>query len=90
MIHGPSEEPGHALTKASAHLTALRNETFSSEDAFGIGRTENIDVVYTLLIHDDRYSAPSLYLLTVTDDDHAGALAQARLVESPHHQGVEL
>ena len=47
-------------------------------------------MVYTLLIHDDRYSAPSLYLLTVEDDENAGDLAQARLGESHHHQGAEL
>jgi hypothetical protein len=47
-------------------------------------------MVYTLLIHDDRYSAPSLYLLTVDSDPQASALAHARLTESDHHRGVEL
>ncbi len=47
-------------------------------------------MVYTLLIHDDRYTAPSLYLLTVSDDEDASALAHARLNESPRHRGVEL
>jgi hypothetical protein len=47
-------------------------------------------MVYTLLIHDDRYSAPSLYLLTIDNDGDAIATAQARLAESHHHHGVEL
>lgn len=47
-------------------------------------------MVYTLLIHDDRYSAPSLYLLTVDDDSRASELAHTRLTESHHHHGVEL
>jgi hypothetical protein len=47
-------------------------------------------LVYTLLIHDDRYSAPSLYLLAVEDDARAAELARARLGESDHHHGVEL
>lgn len=47
-------------------------------------------MVYTLLIHDDRYTAPSLYLLTETDDAVALEAARTRLAESGHHRGFEL
>jgi hypothetical protein len=45
---------------------------------------------YTLYIHDDRYSVPSLDAVTVRDDERAREIGQNRLVVSPHYHLVEV
>jgi hypothetical protein len=45
---------------------------------------------FEVYIDDDRYSVPSLYLITAPSDARARALAEELLVSSDHHQGVEL
>jgi len=45
---------------------------------------------FEVYIDDDRYSVPSLYLITAQTDARARAVAEELLVSSDHHQGVEL
>lgn len=45
---------------------------------------------YTLYIHDDRYSVPSLDAVTVRDDERALEIGQSRLMVSPHYRAVEV
>ena len=45
---------------------------------------------YTLYIHDDRYSVPSLDAVIVRDDDRARAIGRNRLAFSPHYHLVEV
>jgi len=45
---------------------------------------------YTFLIHDDRYSVPTLRLQAHRDDDDAIRHGQAMIAESPHHLRVEI
>jgi hypothetical protein len=45
---------------------------------------------YTLYIHDDRYSVPSLDAVTVSGDARAREIAQGRLAASPHYRAVEI
>jgi hypothetical protein len=45
---------------------------------------------YTLYIHDDRYSVPSLDAVTVRDDERACEVAANRLTVSPHYQLIEV
>jgi hypothetical protein len=41
-------------------------------------------------MHDTRYSAPNLDMVTASDDARARELASARLASSPHHLMVEV
>ncbi len=45
---------------------------------------------YTLYIHDDRYSVPSLDAVTVRDDERAREVGANRLTVSPHYQLIEV
>jgi hypothetical protein len=45
---------------------------------------------YTLYIHDDRYSVPSLDAVTVRDDQRAREIGASRLTASPHYQRIEV
>jgi hypothetical protein len=45
---------------------------------------------YEIFIDDDRYSVPSLYLITATDSARARAIAERLWQDSKHHRGVEL
>lgn len=45
---------------------------------------------FEIFVHDDRYSVPTLQLVTAADDTSAVAAAESLLHASPHHRGVEL
>ena len=45
---------------------------------------------FEIFIDDDRYSVPSLYLITANGEARARAKAEEILRASDHHQGVEL
>jgi hypothetical protein len=45
---------------------------------------------FEVYIDDDRYTVPSLYLITAQSDASARAKAEELLASSEHHQGVEL
>jgi hypothetical protein len=45
---------------------------------------------YELFVHDDRYSVPTLHLITVADATIAQLTAEALLRANAHHLGVEL
>jgi hypothetical protein len=45
---------------------------------------------YQVYVDDDRYSVPSLYLITANSEARARAMAEELLTGSDHHQGVEL
>ena len=45
---------------------------------------------FEVYIDDDRYSVPSLYLITAPTDAKARLAAEELLHGSDHHQGVEL
>lgn len=45
---------------------------------------------FEVYVDDDRYSVPSLYLITAQNDARARALAEEMWRSSEHHQGVEL
>jgi hypothetical protein len=45
---------------------------------------------FEVFIDDDRYSVPSLYLITANSEARARAKAEELLRASDHHQGVEL
>lgn len=45
---------------------------------------------FEVFIDDDRYSVPSLYLITARNVARARAKAEELLHASDHHQGVEL
>jgi hypothetical protein len=46
--------------------------------------------IYTLYVHDDRYSVPSLDAANVADDELALKIARGRLVASPHYRAIEI
>lgn len=45
---------------------------------------------FELFVHDDRYSVPTLHLVSVAAEAMARGAAEALLRSSPHHLGVEL
>lgn len=45
---------------------------------------------YEVFVHDDRYSVPTLHLISAADLGDARRAADALLCASPHHLGVEL
>jgi hypothetical protein len=45
---------------------------------------------FEIFIDDDRYSVPSLYLISVVDHERARLHAERLLYESAHHRGVEV
>jgi hypothetical protein len=45
---------------------------------------------FEVFIDDDRYSVPSLYLITAHSEARARAKAEELLHASDHHQGIEL
>jgi hypothetical protein len=45
---------------------------------------------FNLVIHDARYSLPTLELATARDRNGARRLARERLEASPHHLGVQV
>jgi len=46
--------------------------------------------IYTLFIHDDRYSVPSLDAVSAIDDRSAQTIASARLDGSTHYHAIEI
>jgi len=46
--------------------------------------------VYTLYIEDDRYSVPTIDILSADTDAEAMTLAAERLASSPHYLSVEV
>jgi hypothetical protein len=51
---------------------------------------EPVMIDFEIYIDDDRYSVPSLYLITAANEAWARVLANKALHDSKHHQGVEL
>ena len=45
---------------------------------------------FEIYVDDDRYSVPSLYLITARSDVRATVVAEELWRSSEHHQGVEL
>ncbi|MDO9472721.1 MAG: hypothetical protein Q7J28_06660 [Caulobacter sp.] len=45
---------------------------------------------FSFYIHDQRYSVPTLQIVTVRDEERARELAQQRLYEGEHHLAVEV
>jgi hypothetical protein len=45
---------------------------------------------FEIYIDDERYSAPSLYLVSAANEARARTLAEQLLNASEHHRGVEL
>ena len=45
---------------------------------------------YTLFVHDDRYSVPTFYIVSVADEGRALELADEKLRSSPHYLRVEV
>jgi hypothetical protein len=45
---------------------------------------------FEVFIDDDRYSVPSLYLITANSEARARAKAEELLRASDHHHGIEL
>jgi hypothetical protein len=46
--------------------------------------------IFEIYVDDDRYSVPSLYLITVQTVERARAMADGMLRDSEHHLGVEV
>jgi len=47
-------------------------------------------LTFEIFVHDDRYSVPTLHLVTVISEAVARDVAEAMLRANPHHLGVEL
>jgi len=47
-------------------------------------------LTFELFIHDERYSVPTLRLISANGEAEARTIAEAVLGEGPHHLGVEL
>lgn len=47
-------------------------------------------ITFEAFIHDDRYTVPTLHLVSAEDEAGARSAADALLRASPHHLGVEL
>jgi hypothetical protein len=45
---------------------------------------------FTLYVHDDRYSAPTLVSASASDSDRAREIATRELNESEHHFAVDV
>jgi hypothetical protein len=45
---------------------------------------------FSFYIHDQRYSVPTLQIVTVRDEERARELAQQRLAEGEHHLAIEV
>lgn len=45
---------------------------------------------FEAFVHDDRYTVPTLHLVSASDEESARSLADELLRASPHHVGVEL
>lgn len=45
---------------------------------------------YTLFVHDDRYSVPTFYMISVANDERALELADEKLRSSAHYRQVEV
>jgi hypothetical protein len=46
--------------------------------------------IFEIYVHDDRYSVPTLHLLSTESEADARRVADALLDENAHHLGVEL
>jgi hypothetical protein len=44
--------------------------------------------LYTIYIEDDRYSVPTIDILTAADDEQACVQASQRLATSPHYRSI--
>jgi hypothetical protein len=47
-------------------------------------------ITFELFVHDDRYSVPTLHLVSCAGETAARIAAEALLGASPHHLGVEV
>jgi hypothetical protein len=47
-------------------------------------------LTFELYIDDDRYSVPTLHLVSAADQAAALAIARRLVAESPHHLGAEI
>ena len=45
---------------------------------------------FTMYVHDDRYSVPTLVMVAALNEARAKEFAQNKLDESPHHRAVEV
>lgn len=55
------------------------------------GEAIGVDVRdFTFAIYDERYTAPTLLLVSVTDEKRACEMAKERLERSPFHLAVEV
>jgi hypothetical protein len=45
---------------------------------------------YSIYIHDDRYSVPTLLFITADADERVRELATQRLAESAHYRSVDV
>jgi hypothetical protein len=45
---------------------------------------------YSIYIHDDRYSVPTLLFVVADADERARELATQRLAESAHYTGIDV
>ena len=45
---------------------------------------------FQVFVRDDRYSVPTLHVITAADNEGALELARLILSESDHHKGVEV
>lgn len=45
---------------------------------------------FSLFVHDERYSVPTLQFIVVQDEAGARELARRELLASPHHLAVEV
>jgi hypothetical protein len=65
-----------------------------SQSAFSRSRSaaasDRVMPDFEVYIDDDRYSVPSLYLITASSQVRARAMAEELLAGSDHHRGVEL
>jgi hypothetical protein len=46
--------------------------------------------VYAVYVHDQRYSTPHFYVVTVASDDRVREFARERLSVSEHYRSVEV
>jgi hypothetical protein len=54
-----------------------------------VGAASALDI-YTLYIDDDRYSVPTIDILTAASDEDARRMAQDRLAASTHYHAIAI
>jgi hypothetical protein len=79
----PEAEIVNSLPRAGSGMMRFQR-------AAGRARVRADVKIYTLFIHDDRYSVPSLDAVSAADDRSAETLANARLDGSTHYSSIEI